>query len=97
MSAQILFFCWIVALTFVISVNGQSKEQDRIKIPLPGMTFQYDHKQYSGFLNVPSKNNLFYWFLESQGNTSQDPLVLWLVFKIRISNKFVFPAFRWAS
>jgi carboxypeptidase C (cathepsin A) len=92
MSAQIRFFCWIVALAFVIHANAQSKEQDEIKGPLPGMTFQYDHKQYSGFLNVPSNNNLFYWFLESQGNPSQDPLVLWLVFKIRISNKFPFYA-----
>jgi hypothetical protein len=90
MSVQIRLICWILTLTLVIHVNAQSKEQDRIQGPLPGMTFEYNHQQYSGFLNLPSNNNLHYWFLESQGSPSQDPLVLWLVFKIRISNEFCF-------
>ncbi|KAK6038331.1 serine carboxypeptidase [Cooperia oncophora] len=35
-------------------------------------------KQYSGYLTVGTKKQIFYWFVESQHNPSGDPLVLWL-------------------
>ncbi|KAI1700644.1 serine carboxypeptidase domain-containing protein [Ditylenchus destructor] len=31
-----------------------------------------------GYLKLPSKSNLFYWFLESQSDPANDPLVFWL-------------------
>lgn len=34
-------------------------------------------KQYTGWLDVGMKH-LFFWYFESQGNPSEDPLVLWL-------------------
>ena len=35
---------------------------------------------YAGYINVDKANNrnLFYWFVESQGNPATDPVVLWL-------------------
>lgn len=57
----------------------RSAEEDEIK-KLPGLDFELGFKQYSGYLEADDKKNRFwhYWFVESQGNPSTDPLVLWL-------------------
>ncbi len=35
---------------------------------------------YAGYINVDKTNNrnLYYWFVESQGNPATDPVILWL-------------------
>jgi hypothetical protein len=35
---------------------------------------------YAGYVNVDKTNNrnLYYWFVESQGNAASDPVILWL-------------------
>ncbi|CAI5456294.1 unnamed protein product [Caenorhabditis angaria] len=53
------------------------KQADRVW-NLPGVTYGLNFKQYSGYLNGVTGNYLHYWFVESQGNPSTDPLVLWL-------------------
>ncbi|VDM47719.1 unnamed protein product [Toxocara canis] len=46
---------------------------------LPGLTFEVNFNQYSGYLRSSTQGNyLHYWFMESQGNPSSDPVVLWL-------------------
>ncbi|XP_077982821.1 lysosomal protective protein-like [Glandiceps talaboti] len=50
---------------------------DEIK-SLPGLKQQPTFKQYSGFLNATGTRKLHYWFVESQGNPSKDPLLLWV-------------------
>ncbi|CAI2357252.1 unnamed protein product [Caenorhabditis sp. 36 PRJEB53466] len=53
------------------------KQADRV-YNLPGITYGLNFKQYSGYLNGVTGNYLHYWFVESQGNPTTDPLVLWL-------------------
>uniref|UniRef100_A0A1I7TJ55 Carboxypeptidase n=1 Tax=Caenorhabditis tropicalis TaxID=1561998 RepID=A0A1I7TJ55_9PELO len=53
------------------------KQADRVW-NLPGITYGLNFKQYSGYLNGVTGNYLHYWFVESQGNPTSDPLVLWL-------------------
>ncbi|UMM42066.1 hypothetical protein L5515_018045 [Caenorhabditis briggsae] len=53
------------------------KQADRV-YNLPGLTYGLNFKQYSGYLNGVTGNYLHYWFVESQGNPTTDPLVLWL-------------------
>lgn len=60
MSRRSQLFSWTLLLAFVAGVGAQSKEQDRVWT-LPGLTFEYTSAQYSGYLTVPSKNNLHYW------------------------------------
>ncbi|CAK8673770.1 uncharacterized protein LOC143469644 [Clavelina lepadiformis] len=47
---------------------------------LPGLQTPVNFKQYSGYITVDPKNGtrLFYWYVESQNDTVNDPLVLWL-------------------
>ncbi|VDL63733.1 unnamed protein product [Nippostrongylus brasiliensis] len=47
---------------------------------LPGLTFSVTYRQFSGYLTstVYPKNHLFYWFVESQNDPVNDPVVLWL-------------------
>ncbi|PAV84712.1 hypothetical protein WR25_10140 [Diploscapter pachys] len=45
---------------------------------LPGLTFQPQFKSHAGYLNASPGNYLFYWFYESQGDSSVDPILLWL-------------------
>ena len=51
---------------------------DRI---IPGSLPGWDGTQemYSGYINVNVSHgrNLFYWLVESAGNPSTDPLILW--------------------
>ncbi|KAI6199133.1 Carboxypeptidase [Aphelenchoides besseyi] len=46
---------------------------------LPGVTFDYDFKQYSGYLNANSDgtHRLFYWLTESANSPDTDPLLIW--------------------
>lgn len=65
-----VFVCCIFAST-------TRKQQDLIT-SLPGLTFELSYKQYSGYLNAGNNHFLHYWLLESQGDPSTDPLILWL-------------------
>lgn len=46
---------------------------------LPGLDFETNFKQFSGYLTVSEENNrnIFYWFAESQSDPENDPVVFW--------------------
>ncbi|GMR33821.1 hypothetical protein PMAYCL1PPCAC_04016, partial [Pristionchus mayeri] len=54
-------------------------EADRI-YELPGLTYDPNFRQYSGYLQASEGNKLFYWFVESQNKDPliYTPVVLWL-------------------
>ncbi|CEF62221.1 Lysosomal protective protein [Strongyloides ratti] len=54
-----------------------SKWDDEIK-NLPGLTFEVNFKQFSGYLSTSSNSSMHYWFVESQSNPLNDSLILWL-------------------
>ncbi|XP_017491636.1 PREDICTED: lysosomal protective protein-like, partial [Rhagoletis zephyria] len=45
---------------------------------MPDLHFRLHFRHYSGYLESTNKSQLHYWFFESQGNPSTDPVVLWL-------------------
>lgn len=59
----------------------RSAAQDEVKL-LPGLSNKIGFKHYSGYLEADTKKpvNRFwhYWFVESQSDPANDPLVLWL-------------------
>jgi carboxypeptidase C (cathepsin A) len=46
---------------------------------LPGLRYDLGFKQFSGYLTVDEDHgrHLFYWYVESQGDPDEDPVVLW--------------------
>ena len=65
------------ALSWLSIVSSISPTQDLIE-SLPGLTWNVDYEQYSGFINLDNGHNLHYWFVESQNDPSNDPVTLWL-------------------
>lgn len=66
-----------IATLLLLSFSIADKYEDEV-VNLPGLTFDYLHRQFSGYLTVPSGNKLHYWFLEAQKEPEKAPLVLWL-------------------
>ena len=62
--------------TFVVA-RSTSPTEDKIT-SLPGLNFEVNYNQYSGFLNLDNGHHLHYWFIESQNDPSSDPVTLWL-------------------
>eukprot|EP01100_Stratorugosa_tubuloviscum_P010959 TRINITY_DN47_c1_g1_i1.p1 TRINITY_DN47_c1_g1~~TRINITY_DN47_c1_g1_i1.p1 ORF type:complete len:451 (+),score=180.14 TRINITY_DN47_c1_g1_i1:106-1458(+) len=65
-------FCLIALLSFV-----KTQQNDEI-VSLPGLTQSINFKQYSGMMQISDSKFLHYWFVESQNDPVNDPLVLWL-------------------
>jgi serine carboxypeptidase-like clade 2 len=53
---------------------------DMLITDLPGAPAGLNFNQYSGYVEVDAalEKSLFFWFVESQGDPSTDPLLLWL-------------------
>ena len=51
---------------------------DRI-LDLPGLDYDPGFNQFSGYLTVSKENgrHIFYWFVESQNDPKNDPVVFW--------------------
>lgn len=61
-----------------ISSYTVEAQQDRI-MDLPGLDYDPGFKQFAGYLTVNGDHGrrIFYWYVESQGDPDEDPLVLW--------------------
>uniref|UniRef100_A0A914WI63 Uncharacterized protein n=1 Tax=Plectus sambesii TaxID=2011161 RepID=A0A914WI63_9BILA len=70
-------FVFLTAATHQLAFAAR-KDVDQI-VSLPGLTYDVQFKQYSGYLQGTTGVNLHYWLVESQSATpSTDPLILWL-------------------
>lgn len=69
----------LVALVALVSVASADPAQDQIQ-KLPGLYESINFNQYSGYrvVNESHGRRLFYWFVESQNDPANDPVVLWL-------------------
>uniref|UniRef100_A0A7E4VI92 Carboxypeptidase n=1 Tax=Panagrellus redivivus TaxID=6233 RepID=A0A7E4VI92_PANRE len=68
----------LIVLCVIASVSAIG-DDDKITA-LPGVNFEVNFDQYSGYLNAGKNGTwkFFYWLVESQsGNASTDPLVVW--------------------
>jgi carboxypeptidase C (cathepsin A) len=51
-------------------------EHDRIT-KLPGLNYEPGFEQFAGYLDVAPTRHVFYWYVESQSDPANDPVVLW--------------------
>lgn len=72
----------LVSLTCLLMSFGptQSAPESALITQIPGFSGTIPSKHYSGYVTVDQNHgrNLFYYFVESERNPSEDPLVLWL-------------------
>uniref|UniRef100_A0A914QAT6 Carboxypeptidase n=1 Tax=Panagrolaimus davidi TaxID=227884 RepID=A0A914QAT6_9BILA len=66
----------ILASFFAVSFVIGARTKDDIK-QLPGVNFKLNFKHYSGYFQVSKTHFLHYWFVESQNDPVNDPLIFW--------------------
>lgn len=61
-----------------VKVPLSPKDADHITT-LPGLSYDPGFEQYSGYFTVHErhKRKIFYWYVESQGNPDEDPVLYW--------------------
>ena len=76
-----------------MAIASAAPSGDRV-LSLPGWTGDLPSAQYSGFVDIgtpPSGSGsmkMHYYFIESQGNPSTDPLIVWCTFLIKQLGSF---------
>ena len=69
----------VVALVAVTSASAAQPSHPDQVFNLPGQSFTPSFNHYSGYIQLPdSPTHLHYWFVESQSDPANDPVVLWL-------------------
>jgi Serine carboxypeptidase len=56
--------------------RSDGAEADRIT-HLPGLHYDPGFEQFAGYINVTDSRHIFYWYVESQSDPANDPVVLW--------------------
>ncbi|KAG9447296.1 hypothetical protein H6P81_013424 [Aristolochia fimbriata] len=75
-----IFVFLAVLLTLKYSV-ADSAPDSALVTHLPGFDGTIPSKHYAGYLKLNGKSagkNLYYYFVESEGDPAKDPVVLWL-------------------
>uniref|UniRef100_A0A2I3S5W7 Carboxypeptidase n=1 Tax=Pan troglodytes TaxID=9598 RepID=A0A2I3S5W7_PANTR len=70
-------FLLLLLLVSWASRGEAAPDQDEIQ-RLPGLAKQPSFRQYSGYLKGSGSKHLHYWFVESQKDPENSPVVLWL-------------------
>lgn len=70
---------WVVVILLYLGFSDSSPES-AIVTQLPGFNGSFPSKHYSGYVTINESHGkkLFYYFVESERNPSEDPVVLWL-------------------
>ncbi|XP_002514835.2 serine carboxypeptidase-like 20 isoform X1 [Ricinus communis] len=75
MAKSKLYFFWVLSVCLALRI--ESAPQDALITQLPGFNGTFPSKHYGGYVSFEEKN-LFYYFIVSERNPSEDPVVLWL-------------------
>ena len=77
LSGNIGHHCQLLSTTSSSSWISFPGSEDEVT-SLPGLNYKPNFRHYSGYLESVNNTYLHYWFFESQNNTNNDPVVLWL-------------------
>jgi carboxypeptidase C (cathepsin A) len=71
-----MFTLMSLAVCVALTLGASSQQINS----LPGLQEDINFKQYAGsvIVNETHGRSLFYWFVESQGDPTTDPVLLWL-------------------
>ncbi|WCJ37249.1 serine carboxypeptidase-like 20 [Euphorbia peplus] len=70
----------LYSVLYILSSFVLSAPETALITEIPGFDGTFPSKHYAGYVTIDEKNGkkLFYYFVESQGKPSEDPVVLWL-------------------
>ncbi|XP_010251666.1 PREDICTED: serine carboxypeptidase-like 20 [Nelumbo nucifera] len=70
----------VIAQAFVRFAFINAAPESALILDLPGFSGTFPSKHYSGYITIDESHgkNLFYYFVVSERNPSEDPVVLWL-------------------
>ncbi|XP_072013118.1 lysosomal protective protein-like isoform X1 [Amphiura filiformis] len=71
-------FIAVVCLILAPSCYVLSQPAEDEVTSLPGLSTPPSFKQYSGYLDATGTKHLHYWYVESQNDPDNDPVVLWM-------------------
>ncbi|KAJ4833226.1 Serine carboxypeptidase-like 20 [Turnera subulata] len=73
-------FHWVVFVVLSLVLHNFSAPESALITQIPGFNGTFPSKHYSGYVTIDESHGrrLFYYFVESEGNPSKDPVVLWL-------------------
>jgi carboxypeptidase C (cathepsin A) len=71
---------WLLLLLLLAAASNAQQPSDAKITNLPGANFTIPFSQYADFITVNASHGrrLFYWFVESQNDPANDPVILWL-------------------
>lgn len=77
MANSYMFFLGFLFSSLYLS---QAAPDSALVTQVPGFTGSFPSKHYAGYVNIDETHgkNLFYYLVESEGDPSKDPVVLWL-------------------
>ncbi|KAK6035850.1 hypothetical protein COOONC_26645 [Cooperia oncophora] len=67
----------LLPIYYYLNPSTSRRDADRI-IELPGLSYEPNFQQYSGFLRGSDKHRLHYWFVQRATDSPDTPLLLWL-------------------
>ncbi|CAI8034736.1 Serine carboxypeptidase 24 [Geodia barretti] len=71
---------FLLLLLLLVAASNAQQPSDAKITNLPGANFTIPFSQYADFITVNGSHGrrLFYWFVESQNDPANDPVLLWL-------------------
>ena len=69
---------WVYSIFLLAPLLAEAAIDADLVTDLPGLPSPVTFRHYSGYLEASDKHYLHYWFVESAGNPSKDPVVLWM-------------------
>ncbi|XP_038693672.1 serine carboxypeptidase-like 20 [Tripterygium wilfordii] len=73
-----LFLGLVICFTFMRFTSIEAILEDVLVTHLPGFKDAFPSKHYSGYIEIDNERYLFYYFVVSEREPKNDPIVLWL-------------------
>lgn len=61
----------------VVGYTEEALKDQIVQDLLPGLSFQLNFRQFSGYFAVSPTRNIHYWYIESSNNPTTDPVIFW--------------------
>ncbi|CAI0376208.1 unnamed protein product [Linum tenue] len=68
----------VVIMMMILMSSTKAAPAESLVSYLPGFNGSFPSKHYAGYVSLEEEKHLFYYFISSERNPAEDPVVLWL-------------------